>query len=60
MTFMYRLAGPPEKHRWVYELIPSLPDRERAALDKVDTLIVSTPRTAFDRYERRIDLDEIK
>jgi hypothetical protein len=60
MTFMFRLAGPPEKHRWVYELVPSIPDRERAALDKIDSLLMSTQRTPFDRYERRIDLDEIK
>jgi hypothetical protein len=60
MTFMFRLAGPPEKHRWVYELVPTIPERERAALEKVDMLLVSTPRTTFDRYERRIDLDEIR
>jgi hypothetical protein len=53
LAFTYRLAGPPRKHRWTYQLVESLTARELLALDRVARLRTNTPFVPFERYERR-------
>ena len=60
MTFLFRLAGPPEKHRWAYSLVQTITDRERAALVKIDDSLLTTRRIDFERYERRIARSDVK
>ena len=52
MTFVFRLASKPKKYRWVYRLVPSLTDRERAAISRIDGLFGRTKRLSFETYER--------
>ena len=35
-TYLFRLAGPPEKYRWSFRLVPEVSDKERQALDLID------------------------
>jgi hypothetical protein len=51
-TFLYRLSGPPKKHRWSYELVPSLTAREVEAIARVETIRSRSTLTRFERYER--------
>jgi hypothetical protein len=53
LTFLYRLAGPPRKHRWTYRLVETLTAREIEALNRVIRLRERTPYVPFDRYESR-------
>ena len=53
LTFTYRLAGPPRKHRWTYRLAETLSTRELEALTRVARLRANTPFIPFDRYDRR-------
>ena len=52
LAFVYRLAGPPRKHRWTYRLVNGLTARENEALDRVIRLRERTPYTPFERYEK--------
>jgi hypothetical protein len=53
LTFTYRLAGPPRKHRWTYRLVEPLTARELEALNRIARLRAGTPFIPFDRYDRR-------
>lgn len=52
LTFIYRLAGPPRKLRWTYELVPKLTESELEALARIDALKSKTSYLGFARYER--------
>ncbi len=60
MTFVFRLAGPPKKYRWTYKLTPTITDREREALARIDDLLGRTRRLDLDRYDRLLEADEIQ
>lgn len=51
VTVLYRLAGSLTRWRWTYELVPALTDREREALDRVNTMWSAAPLVPFSRYE---------
>lgn len=60
MTYLFRLAGPPEKYRWTYLLIPEVTDEDRQGLDLIEGKLVKSRHVTFDRYDRRLDPDELK
>ncbi len=60
ISFLFRLAGPPEKYLWSYGFGPTLTDREWEALRRVDALLIRTKTLTFDRYERLIDRVRIR
>lgn len=47
ISVLYRLAGPPRRLRWTYQVVPELTDDEREAISRIDSLR-STAR--FVRY----------
>ena len=51
ITFLYRLAGPPLKMRWTYKLQPSLTERQRASLARVERARAQAKVVPFDEYE---------
>jgi hypothetical protein len=53
VSMLFRLAGPPRRVRWTYELVPSLTERELEALARVDLLRRNVPSLGFSRYEGR-------
>jgi hypothetical protein len=53
LSFLYRLAGPPRRHRWTYRLVNSLTERELEALNRVIRLRERTRYVPFNRYEQR-------
>jgi hypothetical protein len=53
LSFLYRLTGPPRKHRWTYHLVETLTARELEALNRVARLREHTPYVPFERYEKR-------
>jgi hypothetical protein len=53
ITYLYRLAGPPQKMRRTYKLIPTLTDREVEAISRVDRLREVAPSLRYDQY--RVD-----
>ena len=55
LTFLFRLTGPPEKYRWSYSFTPTLTEREWEALQRIDSLLLSTGPMSFERYERLIE-----
>ena len=61
MTYLFRLAGPPEKYRWTFLLIPEVSDEDRqwpryhrGAAGQVAACQL------FDRFDRRLDPDALK
>ncbi|HEV3121311.1 MAG TPA: hypothetical protein VGY53_05390, partial [Isosphaeraceae bacterium] len=52
LTFIYRLAGPPRKLRWTFELVPKLTESELEAITRIDRLKIKTSYLGFARYER--------
>lgn len=60
MTYLFQLAGPPEKYRWTYLLIPEVSDEDRQGLDIIEDRLVKSRHVTYDRYDRRIDPDERK
>ena len=60
MTYLFRLAGPPEKHRWVFTLVPEVTEQDRQGLDLIEARLQAARRVTFDRYDRRADPDELK
>lgn len=50
-SFLYRLAGPPRKLRWTYQLVPKLTDRERDALERINRIRAMTPFAPYEQYE---------
>ncbi|MDE2508913.1 MAG: hypothetical protein KGM43_17040 [Planctomycetota bacterium] len=55
VTFLFEVAGPPEKVRWTYDLTPALTDREVGVLEKIGLLRQRAANVRFDRYDRRGD-----
>jgi hypothetical protein len=60
ITYLFKLAGPPEKHRQTFELIPELTPEDLQGLDLIEAQLPKARRVPFDRYNRRIDPDELK
>ena len=52
LNYLYRLAGPPKRFRRTYHLVPSLTDREREAIDRVDRLRIEAILVPYRRYAR--------
>ena len=50
LSFLYRLAGPPMRLRRTYRLVPSLTDREREAIDRIEQLREVAPVVRYERY----------
>lgn len=50
LTFLYRLAGPPQKFRRTYRLVPALTDRDREAIRRIDRLRESVPAVRYEKY----------
>jgi hypothetical protein len=50
-TFLYRLAGPPQKLRWTYRLVPNLTERELEALSRINRLREKASHLRYERYE---------
>jgi hypothetical protein len=53
LSFVYRLAGPPRKHRWTYRLVETLTGRELEALNRVIRLREQTRFVPFEKYEKQ-------
>lgn len=51
ISMTVRLAGPPRKVRWVYQLVPTLTDREREAIRRVELLRATATFVSFRNYE---------
>jgi hypothetical protein len=56
-TYLFRLAGPPEKYRQTYLLVPEVTAEDRDGLDQIEARLPQLRRVPFDRYNRRIDPD---
>lgn len=52
VTYLYRLAGPPQKVRRTYRLTPALTDRDREGIRRLDRLREVAPSLRFDQYRR--------
>ncbi len=50
LSYLYRLAGPPRKFRRTYKLVPTLTDREREAIARVDRVRETAPLVRYERY----------
>jgi hypothetical protein len=50
ISILYRLAGPPRKFRWTYNLVPELTDNEREAISRVDSLRVTARFVRYPGY----------
>jgi hypothetical protein len=51
VSYLYRLAGPPRKLRWTFQVVAELSDRERGALGQLDQIRAKTPFIKFEEYE---------
>ncbi len=51
IILLFRLAGPPRKVRWEFKLVPTLTDREREAISRIDHFRSTTQFVRFDRYD---------
>lgn len=61
ITFLFRLAGRPQKLRAIYRVVPEIPEDERKNIAAVDALLNSPIQAmTLDRFDRLIDPDEIK
>ncbi len=58
-TYLFRLAGPPEKYRQTYQLV-EVTAEDREGLDQLEARFSQLRRVAFERYNRRIDPDAAK
>ncbi len=59
-TYLFRLAGPPEKYRQTYQLLPEVTLEDREGLNMLEARLGQLRRVPFERYNRRIDPDEPK
>ena len=50
LSYLYRLAGPPQKFRRTYRIVPTLTDREVEAISRVDRLREAVPHVRYERY----------
>jgi hypothetical protein len=53
VSILFRLAGPPRKARWTYQLVPTLTAREREAVARVDQLCKTAPSLSYNEYEKQ-------
>ncbi len=51
LTVLYRLAGPPKKLRWTYQLVPKLTAREVEAIARINTMRLASRFVKFEDYE---------
>ena len=51
ITILYRLAGPPKRLRWTYQLVPELTDSEREAISRIEPLRASARYVRYRVYE---------
>lgn len=51
VSILYRLAGPPERNRWTFTLVPKLTEREVEAIARLGTLMDRCQFMRFDRYK---------
>jgi hypothetical protein len=50
ITYLYRLAGPPQKMRRTYKLVPSLTDREIEAISRIDRFREVVPTLRYEQF----------
>jgi hypothetical protein len=61
ITFLFRLAGKPQKLRAIYRVVPEIPADERKNIAAVDALLNSPIQAmTLDRFDRLIDPDDLK
>jgi hypothetical protein len=53
MTYIFRLAGPPRKYRWTFQLEPTLTTREVEGISLIELMRERCRTERFERYERR-------
>ena len=52
ISYLYRLAGPPRRFRRTYRLVPTLTDREREAISRVDRLREVATVVRYEQYRK--------
>jgi hypothetical protein len=52
LSYLYRLAGPPQKLRRTYRLVPNLTDREIEAIARINRLREVAPSLRYERYRQ--------
>ncbi len=50
ITYLYRLAGPPQKMRRTYQVVPTLTDREIEAIQRINKLREVVPSLRYDQF----------
>ena len=53
ITYLYRLAGPPRRFRRTYRLVPTLTDREREAIARIDRLREVATVVRYEQYRKK-------
>ena len=53
LSFLYRLAGPPQRVRLTYHIEPKLTEREVEALGRIDTMKLRYPMLPYEEYDRK-------
>ena len=53
ISYLYRLAGPPRRFRRTYRVVPTLTDREREAIARVDRLREEAPAVRYEQYRKK-------
>jgi len=52
IVYVFRLAGKPIKQRWTYQFVPSLTDREKAAIGRIIEVQGLARSQRFESYEK--------
>jgi hypothetical protein len=52
ITYLYRLAGPPQRFHRTYQLVPKLTDREIEAIARVNKFREVIPSVRYERYRQ--------
>ncbi|WP_435010295.1 hypothetical protein P12x_001547 [Tundrisphaera lichenicola] len=52
ISYLYRLAGPPQKFRRTYRLVDSLTDRDREAIRRIERFRESAPIVRYEKYRK--------
>jgi hypothetical protein len=53
LAFLYRLAGPPKKFRRTYRLVPSLTEREKESIGKIEVARKAAPVLRYEQYRQK-------
>jgi len=53
ISYLYRLAGPPRRFRRTYRLVPTLTDREREAIARIDRLREIATVVRYEQYRKK-------